>query len=90
LSSSLTSSCTVIKRANVSFIMLLTSCYSGGSLLQPNLNVSGLTAAGPRSPSLSWTATLGGRSHESIYSTAVREALTKMESEKRFADSPSF
>ncbi len=70
-----------LRGLNVSFTMLLTSCYSGGWLLQPNLNVSGLTAAGPRSPSLSWPATLGGRSHGSIYSTAVREALTKMESE---------
>ena len=71
-----------LRSLDIALTMLLTSCYSGGWVLQPNLNVSALTAAGAEKPSWSWPASLRGRSHGSIYATAVREALIKMEDEK--------
>lgn len=50
-----------------------------GRVLQPNLDISALKAA---SVSGSWPSSLRGRSHGSVYATAVREALVKMEDEK--------
>lgn len=71
-----------LRSLDVALTMLLTSCYSGGWVLQPNLNISALTAASAEKPSWSWPASLRGRSHGSVYATAVREALIKMEDEK--------
>lgn len=62
--------------------MLLTSCYSGVWVLQPNLRISALTAASAEKPSWSWPSSLRGRSHGSVHATAVREALIKMKDEK--------
>lgn len=71
-----------LRGLDVALTMLLTSCYSGGWVLQPNLNISALTAAGAKKQSLSWPESLRGRNHGSVYATAVREALIKMEDEK--------
>lgn len=62
--------------------MLLTSCYSGGLVLQPNLNILALTATSAEKSSWSWPSSLRRRSHGSVYATAVREALIKMKDEK--------
>ena len=40
-----------LRGLDVALTMLLTSCYSGGWVLQPNLNISALTAAGAKKPS---------------------------------------
>ena len=47
-------------------------------MLQPELNISAFTAAGPRKKSRAWDTSLGGRNHGSLYATAVREAFIKM------------
>lgn len=70
-----------LRGLDVSLTILLTSCYSGGWVLQPQLNVSALTATGPDIESLSWPHSIGGRYHGSIFATAVREAFIKMEDE---------
>ena len=71
-----------LRGLDISLTLLLTSCYSGGWVLQPELNISAFTAAGPENMSRAWDASLGGRSHGSLYATAVREALIKMEDER--------
>ena len=71
-----------LRGINESLTMLLTSCYSGGWVLQPELNISALTAAGPETVSESWKPSISGRLHGSIYASAVRLAFTKMEDEK--------
>ena len=71
-----------LRGINVSLTMLLTSCYSGGWVLQPELNISALTAAGSEQMSEAWAPSLGGRSHGSIFATAVRLAFTKLEDER--------
>ena len=71
-----------LRGLDVSLTLLLTSCYSGGWALQPELNISAFTAAGPLKRSRAWDTSLGGRSHGSFYATAVREAFIKMEDEK--------
>ena len=71
-----------LRGLDVSLTLLLTSCYSGGWVLQPELNISAFTAAGPLKRSRAWDTSLGGRSHGSFYATAVREAFIRMEDEK--------
>ncbi|KAI9779312.1 MAG: hypothetical protein M1839_007420 [Geoglossum umbratile] len=73
--------------------MLLTSCFSGGWVIQPQLNVTAMTAAGPKQKSESWSkGESSGRASGSIYASAVIQALFKMEnpSATQFQDtSPS-
>ena len=70
-----------LRGLDVRLTLLLTSCYSGGWVLQPELNISAFTAAGPSKKSRAWDTSLGGRSHGSFYATAVCEAFIKMEDE---------
>ncbi|KAI9784487.1 MAG: hypothetical protein M1839_002144 [Geoglossum umbratile] len=59
--------------------MLLTSCYSGGWVIQPQLNVTVMTAAGPKEESESWSKSeSSGCALGSIYASAVVQALFKM------------
>lgn len=78
-----------LRSMDVDLTMLLTSCYSGGWVLQPQLNISALTATSSSRPSWSWPSSLRGRSHGSVYATAVREALIKMEDERVTQQHPS-
>ena len=71
-----------LRGIKVPLTMMLTSCFSGGWVLQPELNISALTAAGARVVSEAWPPSLGGRSHGSIFATAVRLAFTKLEDER--------
>lgn len=71
-----------LRSMDVDVTMLLTSCYSGGWVLQPQLNISALTG-------WSWPSSLKGRSHGSVYATAVREALIKMEDERATQQHPA-
>ena len=71
-----------LRSLDVSLTLLLTSCYSGGWVLQPELNISAFTAAGPLEKIRAWDTSLGGRSHGSFYATSVREAFVEMEDEK--------
>ncbi|MCJ1344701.1 hypothetical protein MMC31_002904 [Peltigera leucophlebia] len=71
-----------LRSLDVALTMLFTSCYSGCWVLQPQLNISALMAASSSKPSWSWPSSLRGRSHGSVYATAVREALIKMEDER--------
>ena len=67
---------------DISLTVLLTSCFSRGWVLQPELNISAFTAVGPLIETRSWGNSLGDRCHGSIDATAVREAFIKMEDEK--------
>lgn len=61
--------------------LLITSCFSGGWAMVPSLNISAMTAAGPKVESTSWRESKSlGRHCGSIYATAVLQALLKMES----------
>jgi hypothetical protein len=60
--------------------MLMTSCYSGYWTVKPQLNVSAMTAAGPKKMSESWAQSQSlSRATGSIYASAVLQALIKME-----------
>ena len=71
-----------LRGIDVSLTMMLTSCYSGGWVLQPELNITALTAAGADKVSEAWPSSISGRAHGSIFATAVRQAFTKMEDER--------
>ena len=60
-----------------SLTILLTSCYPGGWVLQPQLNVTHIFS----NCRWSWSSSIGWRYHGSVYATAVREAFIKMEDE---------
>ena len=70
---------TLMRGFNISLTLLTTACYSGGWLVQPSLDISGLSAANEVTPSYSWKASLGQGYHGSIWATAVMESLIKME-----------
>ncbi|KAL9583856.1 MAG: hypothetical protein Q9212_002474 [Teloschistes hypoglaucus] len=67
---------------NVSLTVMTASCYGGGWVYEPELNISAFTAAGPEVESRSWGFSIGGRSHGSIWATAVRDAFVEMDSKK--------
>ncbi|KAL8927113.1 MAG: hypothetical protein Q9172_001535 [Xanthocarpia lactea] len=67
---------------DVPLSMMLTSCYSGGWVYQPQLNITALTAAGPRAKSQGWGLSIGGRCHGSIWASAIKDSFIKMESEQ--------
>ncbi|KAI9765039.1 MAG: hypothetical protein M1840_007864 [Geoglossum simile] len=74
---------TLLKQAigsKVDVGMLLTSCFSGGWVIQPRLNITAMAAAGPDITSESWSKSeSSGRASGSIYASAVVQALFKME-----------
>ncbi|KAI9770398.1 MAG: hypothetical protein M1840_003284 [Geoglossum simile] len=60
--------------------ILMTSCYSGCWIVNPQLTVSAMTAAGPENMSESWAQSQSSsRTTGSIYASAVLQALIKME-----------
>ena len=59
-------------------------------MLQPELNISAFTAAGPRNKSRGWDTSLGGRSHGSLYATAVRVKMVRNEPTNAMTISPSY
>ena len=73
---------------DVQVTLLSTSCYSGGWSVNPDLNITMLTAAAPDVQSESWggSASLGRRSG-SIFASAVQQALSS-ESSPLLADTP--
>lgn len=71
-----------LRGVTVPLTMLMTSCFSGGWVLQPDLNISALTAGISTEESYSWLSTLGGRHCGSVYATAVRRAFMKLEDER--------
>ena len=73
---------TLIRGLDISLTLLTTACYAGGWLIQPNLNITGLSAANHANQSWSWHASLGRSYHGSIWATAVTESLIKMEGPK--------
>lgn len=80
-----------LRGLDVALTMLSTSCYSGGWVLQTHLNLSALTVASSSSPDWSWPSSSRGRSHGSVYATAVRDALIRMEDQRvtRLHQTPS-
>lgn len=60
--------------------LMMTSCYSGGWVMSPNLNLSAMSASSPDNEILSWSLSrFIGRACGSIYVAAVVQALIKME-----------
>ncbi|KAL9027603.1 MAG: hypothetical protein Q9196_003893 [Gyalolechia fulgens] len=72
----------ILRGSNISTALLMTSCYSGGWLYRPELNVTAATPAGPRTESLSWSMSIGGRYHGSFWATAVMKAFVTFEDER--------
>ncbi|KAI9861256.1 MAG: hypothetical protein M1813_005429 [Trichoglossum hirsutum] len=59
---------------------LLTSCFSGGWVVRPDLNTTVMAAAGPGVESESWPKSeSSGRATGSIYASAVLQSLVKLE-----------
>ncbi|KAL9101423.1 MAG: hypothetical protein Q9163_003315 [Psora crenata] len=73
---------TILQGLNISVTLLMTSCYSGGWLYTPGLNISAATASGPRNETLSWPNSIGGRCHGSFWATAVTNAFIKFEDQR--------
>ncbi len=73
---------------DVSLSLMLTSCYSGGWVYQPQLNITALIAAGPGAESQGWGLSIGGRCHGSVWATAIKESFVKMESERAIQYNP--
>jgi len=71
-----------LRGLRISLTMMMTSCYSGGWVLQPELNISAITAADSTEESFSWGESIGRRCHGSAYATAVRLAFVKLEDER--------
>ncbi|PKY00237.1 hypothetical protein P168DRAFT_276102 [Aspergillus campestris IBT 28561] len=76
-------------RRGVKLTLVMTSCYSGGWILQPvgasvlapakKLNISGMTAVNAEETSVSWVCSQScGRAGGSIYATSVLNALVNM------------
>ncbi|KAG8531756.1 uncharacterized protein KY384_003388 [Bacidia gigantensis] len=78
----------MLSKFDISVTLMMTSCHSGGWLYTPDLNVSGLTSAGPGQESFSWPNTVGGRAHGSLWATAVTYALIKFEDERLTQPNP--
>ena len=76
-----------VLRKDVQTTMLLTSCYSGGWIMKPNLNTnfdvkpafnhSFLTAAGSQNTSLSWSLsqTVGRQAGGSVFATCLLQSI---------------
>ncbi|KAI9763102.1 MAG: hypothetical protein M1840_000914 [Geoglossum simile] len=63
--------------------LLMTSCYSGGWAMKPDLNFTVITAAGSTVESQSWNASLTRGFSGSIVASAIRDAIfaTEVENE---------
>lgn len=59
--------------------LLMTSCYSGGWAMRPDLNLTIITAAGPEKESLSWKRSSSLRFSGSIAASAICEAIFETE-----------
>jgi hypothetical protein len=64
--------------------LLMTSCYSGGWAVNPDLNSTVIAAAGPKAKSQSWNASLAQGFSRSIVASAIRDAIfaSEIEDEK--------
>lgn len=76
--------------------LLLTSCYSGGWLVQPDvnynrrLNVTGIAASGPKEETLSWPMSDSvGRASGSTIASAILSQLIDIEEKENAEDAPS-
>ena len=59
--------------------LLMTSCYSGGWAMQPDLNLTIIAAAGPDETSLSWNTSASRGFSKSVVASAVRDAILASE-----------
>lgn len=60
--------------------LLTTACYSGGWAMVPHLNLTTMTAAGPKFKAVSWEGSKSlGIFCGSIYATTVAKSLIKLE-----------
>ena len=59
--------------------LLMTSCYSGGWAMRPDLNLTVIAAAGPTQESQSWTKSSTLRYSGSIVASAICEAIIETE-----------
>lgn len=63
----------------IGITMITTSCFSGGWTCNPQLNLSTMTAAGEKKPSLSWRFSGStGRACGSMFTTALVQKLTRV------------
>jgi hypothetical protein len=64
--------------------LLITSCYSGGWTVNPDLNLTIIATAGPKVQSQSWNASLTRGFSGSIVAAAIRDAIfaSEVEDEK--------
>lgn len=69
---------TLMRGLNISLTLLTIACHSGGWLIQPKLNISGLSVADRLTQSMSWHASIGHSFHGSCWATAVTDSLIKM------------
>ena len=66
---------------DVAVTVVNTACFSGGWSVNPQLNITSMTAAGPKRESESWAASNSiGRFCGSIYATALIQALSDVSS----------
>jgi hypothetical protein len=59
--------------------LLITSCYSGGWAMRPDLNMTIIAAAGPKKESLSWNQSSSLRFSGSIVASAICKAISETE-----------
>ncbi|KAI4132540.1 MAG: hypothetical protein LQ338_000639 [Usnochroma carphineum] len=78
----------ILRGLDVSATLLMTSCFSGGWIYQPDLNVCAATASGPENEALSWAKSIGGRFHGSSWATAVTNAFIQSEDERLMQHHP--
>jgi hypothetical protein len=72
-----------LSKSTAKVTLLTTHCYAGGWTCDPDLNISAMTAAGPKRPSHSWRFSGScGRACESMFATTVIEKLMRDSSAK--------
>ena len=71
-----------LRGLDLNVTLLITSCYSGGWLYRPELNITGAAAAGPTVMSLAHTLSRSGRAHGGLWTTAVTKAFCQFEDER--------
>ena len=69
----------IVRETKAQVTLMTTSCFSGGWVYRPQLNSTILTAAAPKRESFSIPETIGGRSHGSLWASAVLDALMTQE-----------
>ncbi|MCJ1355457.1 MAG: hypothetical protein MMC33_005449 [Icmadophila ericetorum] len=64
--------------------LLITSCYSGGWVINPALNITAITTASPSNQSGSWARRVSSKAAAGlIHATAALESLFKLEERRR-------